>query len=183
MNNLSDTSMDKKGNSPFKIFLIGFMGSGKSHWGRIWASKIGIPFYDLDERIEEGSGIKITNIFETEGEEKFRELESYHLKKFDDNNNFLLACGGGTPCFCDNIEWMKSQGKVFYLKSKPELIVKRLFDETTHRPVIKNLSPAELLPFVQNKLVERERYYLQAHHVLNVEDLDESSLSFFIRKP
>ena len=165
---------------PAKVFLIGFMGSGKSHWGRIWADKMDVPFFDLDTRIEKAFKMKVTNIFEKKGEEKFRELERYHLRKFQNKNNFLLACGGGTPCFSDNMEWMKAQGNVFYLKAKPELIINRLMYETAHRPVIKDVKPGELLPLIQNKILEREPYYLQAHHVLHVDELDENSLSVFL---
>lgn len=156
------------------------MGSGKSHWGRIWAGKTGMPFFDLDARIEKAFRMKITDIFEKKGEEKFRELERYHLRKFERKKNFLLACGGGTPCFSDNMEWMKTEGKVFYLRTTPEMIVDRLIHETAHRPVIKDVSSGELLPFIQKKLLEREPHYLQAHHILNVNDLDENSLTYFL---
>ena len=156
------------------------MGSGKTHWGKIWAEREKVSFYDLDEKIEKACGMTIADIFEKKGEEKFREIEQYHLREFGKERDFLLACGGGTPCFYDNIEWMKSQGKVFYLKAKPELMVKHLVDETTQRPVIKNLSAADLLPFVKMKLSEREPFYERAHHVLNVDQLNEDSLSPFL---
>lgn len=156
------------------------MGSGKSHWGRIWSDRTGIPFSDLDIKIEKAFGMKITDIFEKKGEEKFRELERYHLRKFENKKNFLLACGGGTPCFSDNMEWMKTQGIVLYLKATPEFIVEKLMHETSHRPVIKDVNPLELLPFIKSKLLEREPYYLHANHVLNVDELNETSLSVFL---
>ncbi len=156
------------------------MGSGKTHWGTIWAKRNGVTFYDLDEKIEQEHGKTITAIFEEEGEEKFRELERNHLRKFEDKNNFLLACGGGTPCFADNMKWMKSQGKVIYLKAQPEILLKYVVNETEKRPVIKKTDPSELLFFIQNKLKEREPYYSMADFILNVEELDENSLSFLI---
>ena len=162
------------------FFLIGFMGSGKTYCGKIWAKKNKLAFYDLDVKIEKASRMKINDIFEKKGEEKFREMERYHLRKFENKKNFLLACGGGTPCFFDNMEWMKREGKVFYLKATPELIVDQLMYETAHRPVIKDVMPGELLPFIQKKLLEREHYYLQAHHVINVDELDENSLLRFL---
>lgn len=165
---------------PVKIFLVGFMGSGKSHWGRIWADKADIPFFDLDTKIEKAFRMTIARIFEKKGEEKFRELERYHLKKFEKKKNFLLASGGGAPCFFDNMEWMKNEGMVFYLKASPERIVRQLTNETEHRPVIKNVNPSELFSFIQHKLLEREPYYSQANHILNVDELDENSLSSFI---
>lgn len=162
---------------PLKIFLIGFMGSGKTHWGRIWAAKTKIPFFDLDTRIEKAFKMSITEIFEKKGEEKFRELERYHLRKFEIKKNFLLACGGGTPCFSDNMDWMKSQGRVFYLKATPETILEQVMHETKKRPIIKNVNPAELLFFIQKKLAEREPFYSQADFTLNVDELNEITLS------
>lgn len=165
---------------PVNIFLIGFMGSGKTHWGTIWAKINGLTFYDLDANIEKAFGMSITDIFDKKGEEKFRELESYHLRKFKNKKNFLLACGGGTPCFSDNMEWMKSQGKVIYLKAEPEILLKQVMHETEKRPVIKKVNPSELLLFIQKKLEERKSYYSQADFILNVNDLHENSLSVFL---
>ncbi|HEY5406607.1 MAG TPA: shikimate kinase [Ginsengibacter sp.] len=162
------------------FFLIGFMGSGKTHWGTIWAKRNGLTFYDLDEIIEQQHGKTITAIFEEEGEEKFRELERHHLRKFKNKKNFLLASGGGTPCFADNMEWMKSQGKVVYLKGRPEILLKHLMAETEKRPVIKKVELSELLLFIQNKLGEREPFYSMADFIFNVEELNEKSLSFLM---
>jgi shikimate kinase len=167
---------------PDKFFLIGFMGSGKSHWGRIWASKTGLTFFDLDTRIEKAFRMKISDIFEKKGEEKFRELERYHLRKFEHKKNFLLACGGGTPCFSDNMEWMKQTGLVFYLKAKPEFILKNVMHETDQRPVLKKINPSELLFFIQKKLKEREPYYSKADFILNAEDLNDDSISVLLHK-
>ena len=170
-------------NLPDTFFLIGFMGSGKSHWGKIWSATTKLPFYDLDHRIEKAFKMTITEIFERKGEEKFREMERYHLRKFSSKKKFVLACGGGTPCFSDNMQWMKSEGTVIYLQASPEMIVERLIHETAHRPVIKDVKPTELLTFVKNKLKEREPFYMQADHVLDVKDLNELTLSgFLLRK-
>ena len=152
------------------------MGSGKSHWGRIWANKTHLHFYDLDEKMEQVFKMSITDLFEKYGEAKFRELERDHLRKFENKNNYIVACGGGTPCFFDNIQWMKEQATVIYLNANAELIVKRVTNEKEHRPVIKNISASALLPFVQQKIVEREPYYLQASIIVNAEDLNEDSL-------
>jgi shikimate kinase len=165
---------------PLKIFLVGFMGSGKSHWGKIWAKRENLSFFDLDTKIEKAFRMKITDIFERKGEDKFRELERYHLRKFENKKNFLLACGGGTPCFSDNLDWMKSQGKVFYLKAEPEYILDKVINETEQRPVLKKINPAELLFFIQKKLIEREPFYSQADFILSVEDLNEFSLSVIL---
>lgn len=158
------------------------MGSGKSYWGRIWAAEEHLRFYDLDAKIEKAFKMNITDIFEKKGEEKFRELERYHLRKFESKRNFVLACGGGTPCFFDNLEWMKDHGIVIYLKAEPEVILKQIINETEQRPIIKKVNPSELLFFIQKKLEEREPYYSKANIVANVDELDESSLKHFLNK-
>ena len=177
---LEPKSVKKIVNLPCKVFLIGFMGSGKTYWGRIWAAKSGITFFDLDARIEKAFKMKISDIFEKKGEEKFRELERYHLRKFEHEKNFLLACGGGTPCFSDNMEWMKTQGIVFYLKAKAQLILEQVMNETEERPLLKKINPAELLFFIQKKLKEREPYYSKADFILDVQDLKEDSIAVLL---
>ena len=95
---------------------------------------------------------------------------------------FFLACGGGTPCFSDNMEWMKPQGKVFYLKANLKLILEQVMNETEQRPLLKKINPSELLFFIQKKLMEREPYYSKADFILNVEDLNEDSLSILLHR-
>lgn len=165
------------------IFLIGFMGSGKSHWGHIWALHYSLTFYDLDHEVEKAFGMPVEEIFEKHGEEKFRELERYHLRKFENKKNILVAAGGGTPCFFDNFEWMKEHGILLYLKASPEYILHRVMEETEKRPLLKKVNPSELLFFIQQKLKEREPVYLQADHILDVESLAENSLDFLQEKP
>lgn len=167
---------------PGKIFLIGFMGSGKSHWGHIWAGQHGVEFFDLDTCIEETAKMTVAEIFEKQGEEKFRKMEHDHLRIFQNKKNFLLACGGGTPCFDGNMQWMKTQGTVIYLKAMPETILKYVKNEQAGRPLIKDMNPAELLLFIQKKLAEREPFYLQANFVLNVEALNKDSLWQLLNK-
>ena len=156
------------------IFLIGFMGSGKSHWGKIWADKYGLSFFDLDEEIEEKAGSTISEIFKSEGEEYFRELESSTLHSFKDKSNYVLACGGGTPCFNDNIEWMNQQGTTIYLNTSTDTLFNRLKEEKDKRPLIKVLPDAQLYTFIQNKIKEREPYYSKAKIIL-----DEKNITTF----
>lgn len=164
------------------IFLTGFMGSGKSYWGHQWAAAHGYSFYDLDIQVEKAFKMPVEQIFETHGEGKFRELERYHLRKFENKKRFLLACGGGTPCFFDNLQWMKLHGTVVYLKASPEYILDRVMDETDKRPLLKEVNKAELLFFIQKTLKEREPFYMQADHVLDVRGLDKDSLLFLKEK-
>jgi shikimate kinase len=154
------------------------MGSGKSYWGHIWALEHGYTFYDLDTEIEKAFEMRVEEIFEKHGEEKFRELERYHLRKFEKKKKYLLSCGGGTPCFFDNLDWMKQHGEIIYLKASPEYILARVMDETSKRPLLKEVNPAELLFFIQKKLKEREPVYLKADYILEVEELQNDSLNF-----
>ena len=138
------------------------MGSGKSHWGRIWSKKYNLSFYDLDEEIEKQEGETVFNIFKTKGEEYFRQIESNSLKSFSNKDNFLLACGGGTPCFNNNIDWINKNGTSVYLKISPEKLLKRLRNEKDKRPLLTTLSDDQLFGYIQYKLTDREQYYLKA---------------------
>ena len=108
------------------IFLIGFMGSGKSYWGKLWSAKTGLGFYDIDEMVELNEAKTIAKIFTENGEDYFRNLETIELRNLLSKNNFIAATGGGTPCFNDNISWMNENGTSVYLQSSPENILKRL---------------------------------------------------------
>ena len=145
------------------IFLIGFMGTGKTYWGKIWAQYNGLIFYDLDE-VKEGEGY-------------FRKLETAALHTFFEKENCMIACGGGTPCFDDNIEWMNKNGTVIYLLAKPQYIFDRVMEEKIERPLINKLNTAELLFFIEQKLKEREPFYNQAKIILSVNELEEKILS------
>ena len=160
------------------IFLVGFMGSGKSYWGEIWAKNNGYKFYDLDAEIEGALKMTVDEIFEKKGEDKFRELERNYLHKLENIDKYLVSCGGGTPCFFDNLQWMQQHGKVIYLRASPEYILEKVIGETLKRPLLKEVNTSELLFFIQQKLKEREPIYLEAHHILEVEYLNKDSLGF-----
>lgn len=171
----SDNSTSTK--SGLNIFLIGFMGCGKTYWGRIWAEQTGKDFYDLDEMIESETGKSIAAIFEDEGEDYFRKIETATLQSFADKQNCLIACGGGTPCFNNNMQWMNKNGTAVYLQATAGYILKRVSGEKDKRPLISKLSDAGLLIFIEQKLKEREPFYKQASRILIAEDLDIDSLS------
>lgn len=151
------------------IFLIGFMGSGKTHWGKVLAEKLGVPFLDLDLFIEENEGKSIAEIFAESGENGFRVLERENLLRLAALPPTVVATGGGTPCFFNNMGWMKKHGSTIYLKTPPEILFERLKNEREQRPLLKNLSEAELKDFIQNRLKEREPFYRQADFVLENE--------------
>ena len=169
-------------NSPFrglggKVFLIGFMGSGKTYWGKIWAQQKGLDFYDLDEIVEAKEGKSIAAIFEKEGEDYFRKTETEVLHTFAEKDGCIIACGGGTACFNDNIQWMNKQGTPVYLSATPTDILNRVIEEKDKRPLINKLNEAELLFFIEQKLKEREPFYNQAKFILPVTELNKDSLS------
>lgn len=160
-----------------KIFLIGFMGSGKTFWGRIWSQKLNLDFYDLDEVIEKKEGKTIAAIFEKEGEDLFRTIEAKVLRSFAEKVNCIIACGGGTACFADNVQWMNESGTTIYLSATPPYILSRVKEEKDKRPLINKHNEAELLFFIEQKLKEREPFYTQAKITLPVSELNENSLS------
>lgn len=160
-----------------KLFLIGFMGSGKTYWGKIWAEKNGLAFYDLDEEIEKKNGKTIAAIFEKEGEEYFRQIETEALHTFSEKQNCIIACGGGAACFNENMQWMNENGTTVYLSATLQYIFNHVIDGQHKRPLIKKLNQAELLFFIQQKLKEREPFYNQAKFILPVTELNENSLS------
>lgn len=163
-----------------KIFLIGFMGSGKTFWGREWSKKYKLSFFDLDEIIETAEKKSIASIFEEEGEDFFRKIETVALKTFSQKDNCIIACGGGTPCFADNIQWMNENGKTVYLAASPQYIYDRVMNEQGKRPLVKNLNHAELLFFIEQKLKEREPFYNQAAVILPVEGMADDFVPDFI---
>ena len=158
------------------FFLIGFMGSGKTYWGKIWAAQMGLTFYDLDEIIEIEYGKTIAAIFEKEGEDYFRKIETIALHSFTQKKNCIVACGGGTACFNDNIHWMNKSGTTVYLSATAQYIFNRVFEEKDKRPLISKLNQAELLFFVEQKLKERESFYNKAKLILSAENLNIASL-------
>jgi shikimate kinase len=166
-----------------KIFLIGFMGSGKTHWGQIWAKDLNIDFFDLDKQIEGTEQKTVADIFEKKGEAYFREKEAAALRLFAQKDNCIIACGGGTPCFDDNMQWMNEQGTTIYLQANPKDILQRVLEEQDKRPLIKNLNEAELLFFIQKKLKEREPFYTQAKIILQTNVLFQHTLSTLNLQP
>jgi shikimate kinase len=163
------------------VFLLGFMGSGKSHWGKIWAQQSDLPFYDLDGVIEQQNVQTITQIFEQDGEAFFRHIEAETLRYFENKQPFILSCGGGTPCFEQNMQWMNDNGITIYLRATPQQIFNRLISEKEKRPIIKNTPDKELLDFIEKKLAEREKFYKQAQHTLLVDELHEQTITQFLK--
>ena len=149
-----------------KIFLIGFMGAGKSFFGKLWADDKGIPFYDLDTLIEEEERMTIEEIFSTNGEDYFREREAAALRNTDKFENAVIACGGGTPCYFDNMQWMNKNGVTVFLNETEENIYKHLRNDKKVRPLIINEDEGSIQSFIKNKLAARVSHYNESQVIL-----------------
>lgn len=157
------------------IFLIGFMGCGKSTKAKQLANRLDCPVIDLDAEIVKSQEMSIAEYFEQHGEAAFRKLESETLKTFDYPATCVVATGGGLPCFFDNMEWMNANGKTIYLQMTPPQLVSRLHNREK-RPLLKGMDDDQLLAFIEMKLAERNPFYNQAQIVINAFDLDAEIL-------
>lgn len=158
-----------------RIILIGYMGAGKTTVGKALAAELGVPFYDLDWYITTRYRRTIPEIFAQQGEEGFRELERKMLHEAAEFENIVLSCGGGTPCFFDNMEYMNSLADTIYLKTEPEILAQHLKMGKGKRPLIDGKSPEELETYIQKSLQSREPYYSQAKYTLDISLLDTFS--------
>jgi shikimate kinase len=154
------------------IFLVGFMGSGKNWWGSVLAEHTGIPFYDLDEAVEQAEGMDIVTIFREKGESYFRETESRALEELtaklisDETGRnawtAIIATGGGTPCFNNNMKRMNELGLTVWLNPSVEELATRLEKETDKRPLLQGKKGKELKDLIAGKMLERKTYYEMA---------------------
>lgn len=149
------------------IFLVGFMGAGKSTLGKKLATHFQADFIDLDTEIEKQSGKSISEFFEIDGETAFRQIEKETLRNLPNKEILFVASGGGTPCFHENIEWMKENGVVIYLNLPASVLIGRLKEKKYTRPLIKNLSETELSEYVYKSLEERNPFYEKADILVN----------------
>lgn len=153
------------------------MGSGKTHWGRLLSEKLGIPFFDLDEEIVGQAGKPITEIFATAGEEQFRVMESDILHQLSESNDrFIMACGGGTPCYFNNIDYMNQSGTSVWINTPVETLFSRLVNQKSKRPLIRDLSDDQLRGFISKKFSDRRMYYEQAELVVDEEPVELDKL-------
>jgi shikimate kinase len=155
-----------------RIIIIGYMGAGKTTVGKALSRALGIPFYDLDWYIESRMRKTVSQIFAEKGEEGFRRIEYNMLHEVAEFENVIISCGGGTPCFFDNMDYLNSQGETIYLKATPEVLYKHLRMGKTERPLLKNKTPEEMQRFITEQLQQREPYYSKSRHTLDVNLLD-----------
>ncbi len=173
-----------------RIFLLGYMGAGKTTLGRPLAKAMGLEFIDLDLFIESRYRKTVKDIFAEMGEEGFRMIEHRSLLEVADYEDVVIALGGGTPCFMDNMDIVKRAGVSVYLKPAEDVLLRRLILGKRKRPLLASKSDDEILAVIREQLAWREPFYLKADivfessHLESLKDIDSSAenLSAIIRK-
>jgi len=164
------------------IYLIGFMGSGKSTVGKMLARKMDYRFIDLDAMIESNYRITIPDLFNRFDEAAFRKVEQATLKETFDFSGTVVSTGGGTPCFFDNMELINRNGTSVYLKMHPRSLFDRLMSSKKKRPLLEKRSREDILDYITGELEKRDEYYMQAHHIVKGENLDMNALLMILNR-
>ncbi|QIA07033.1 shikimate kinase [Draconibacterium halophilum] len=154
-----------------RVYLIGYMGCGKSRLGRLLSEHMGVQFVDMDDYIEERNCKTVPQLFADHGEEGFRERERKALEELAEFTDVIVATGGGAPCFFDNIDLMNKTGKTIFLNIDPAILADRLMNSKTERPLIKGKSREELVAFIDETLKKRKQFYSQAQFEITELDL------------
>ncbi|MBQ0030331.1 MAG: shikimate kinase [Paludibacteraceae bacterium] len=158
-----------------RIFLVGFMASGKTTSGKRIAEKFNLDFIDLDVYIENRFRRTVSQIFAERGEEGFRKIEHNMLEEVAQFEDVVIAAGGGTPCFFDNMQIMNDNGETVYLKGTPEMLCSNLtINGTAKRPLVAGKSKEELIAFISETLAKREPFYAQAKHTIQCDDFSDT---------
>ena len=165
-----------------KIFLTGYMASGKSSTGEKLANQLNYEFIDLDKFVEQEYKMTIPEIFSSKGEKEFRAMEHNALKKVIEKENTVIACGGGTPCYYNNMDLMNNNGTTVYLKLSVDSLVNRLMTAKEKRPLILNKDEKQLREFVNRQLEKREDVYHQAQYTVKAKDLNVNELASFVKE-
>ena len=157
------------------------MGSGKSYWAQRLSEKMNMDWMDLDQQIEKDTSLSIKEIFAGYGEKFFREKERDALHELSTHHNLIIAVGGGTPCFYNNMQWMNEHGITIWIDESVDVLTERLKKEKAHRPLIKDLSDEELHIFLSNKLLERLPFYSQAEYHFQGDNISDSSFAKILK--
>ncbi len=155
------------------MFIIGYMASGKTTFGRALARRTGMQFIDLDFYIEQRFRKSITEIFSEKGEEEFRRMEAAMLREIGEFEGVVISCGGGTPCFHNNMDYMLSRGDVVWLEASPERITERLIINSARRPLMRGKTPEEIRITVEEGISKRTPFYSKANIRFNGEQLED----------
>lgn len=155
------------------IIIIGYMGAGKTTVGKALAKELGVMFYDLDWYIESRMRKTVKQIFDEIGEEGFRKIERNMLHEVAEFENVVVSCGGGTPCFFDNMDYMNQLGETIYLKASPETLHTHLKMGKGVRPLLLNKTHEEVEIFIREQLKLREPFYNKAKHIIDINVMDD----------
>lgn len=150
-----------------RVYLIGYMGCGKTTIGKRLAKSLGWDVIDMDSRIESRYRKTIPDIFASEGEDSFRKKERFILEELSALENVVVSTGGGAPCFFDNIDVMNSSGLCVYIRMTPEALAARLKNAKANRPLLKDKTEEELTNFIKEQLEKRRAFYEQARYVID----------------
>ena len=164
------------------IVFLGMMGSGKTSIGFLVSKKLNLDFFDTDQLIEKEMGMKISKIFEIKGEKYFREQEANALVKITKQDNFVVALGGGAPCFASNFSLIKSTGISVYLQMEKVDLYNRLAANRGNRPLLYSLNENELEAYISSSLDVREEYYNQADIVISAKDFNAERYGMLIEE-
>lgn len=166
---------------PSRIYLLGFMGSGKSALGRKLARYVSYGFVDLDDLIVAKAGMEIPSIFSASGEAHFRSLEAETLRETASLERHIIALGGGTPCFGKNMEWVNSNGHSVYLRLPVDVLFGRLRKKKAGRPLIAQMEDEALRDYIQGKVLERSVHYEKASAIVDALGLNASQFAHALR--
>ena len=166
-----------------RIIIIGYMGAGKTTVGKTLAQELNLPFYDLDWYIESRMRKTVKEIFDERGEEGFRLIEHNLLHEVAEFEDVIISCGGGAPCFYDNIDYMNQQGDTVYLKATPEVLYGHLKMGKSVRPLLQNKTSEEVKVFINEQLQVRDPFYSKAKYTLDVNLMDNyEKIKIFVTK-
>lgn len=160
-----------------KIFLVGYMGSGKSKTAEALAKVLKLDWIDIDSQIQIKEGRSISQVFETSGQEYFRELEKKTLHETGSKNDVVISTGGGLPCYFDNMDWMNNEGFTVYLEANSGLLFHRLASMREGRPLIEKLNDVELMEQISSHLIHRIPYYKKAKLVVGAANVNVKQIA------
>jgi len=163
-----------------RIYLIGYMGSGKSTIAAALSQRLSWDWIDIDDVISTRSGLSIPEIFRRYGEDDFRSLETSALRRTIEDDHLIIATGGGAPCYNENLQLMKESGELVYLQCHSNTLEERLSDEAHLRPLIASLSKKELPDYIQKHLARREEFYMQADYIITADGEVEQIVSSIV---
>ena len=160
-----------------KIFIIGYMGSGKSKAADALSKLLKLPLIETDQEVEKLEGKTISEIFKSVGQDYFREIEKDILRATEKVDKAIISTGGGLPCFYDNMDWMNQHGITVYLEANPGLLFHRLSGSKSGRPLIENLNDVELMEQISGQLAIRSSIYKKAHVIVSAANLNVKLLA------